>query len=182
MVDKCIHGAIEKYVQSQGSEKTQPDNVVSGVTHKLFYQNSMSQAYKSDEKALRAIVRRHCKPVAPGDRLKLIVYYRNPTTLSLLMNNNPTRDRSMLKQSNVIYSYKCSLGDCALRQNCKYLGHTTTSLSRQITTHLQNGEPKAHTQTYHDQRLTRKLMLENTTIIDRSNNTRELHVLEAIHI
>ena len=48
--------------------------------------------------------------------------------------------------------------------------------------HLQNGGPKTHTNLHHDQRLTRKQMLENTSIIDRTNNTRELHVLEAIHI
>ena len=142
----------------------------------------MSQAYKAEEQVHRNIVRRHCRPVAAGDRLQLIVFYRNPTTRSLLMNNNPTRDKSLLKQSNVIYSYKCSLGDCALSQNCKYIGHTITSLSRRITMHLQNGGPKTHTETYHDQRLTRKEMIENTTIIDRSNNIRELNVLEAIHI
>ena len=142
----------------------------------------MSQSYIADEKALKAIVRRHCKTVSSNDRLKLIIYYRNPTTRSLVMNNNPMRDTSTLKQCNVIYSYKCTLGDCALRPTSKYIGYTTTSLSRRITMHLQNGGPKTHTETHHDQRLTRKLMTDNTTIIDRSNNFRELQVLEAIHI
>ena len=48
--------------------------------------------------------------------------------------------------------------------------------------HLQNGGPKTHTETYHDQRLTRTEMVANTSIIDRSHSIRELHVLEAIHI
>ena len=48
--------------------------------------------------------------------------------------------------------------------------------------HLQTGGPKTHTETHHDQRLTRRQMTENTTIIDKSNNIRELHVLESIHI
>ena len=48
------------------------------------------------------IVRKHCKPVIPADKLKLIIYYRNPTTRSLLMENNPSRDTSLLKQYNVI--------------------------------------------------------------------------------
>ena len=79
------------------------------------------------------------------------------------MNNNPSRDTSLLKQTNVIYSYKCTIGDCALRSNCKYIGLTTTSLSRRITMHLQNGGPKTHTETNHEQRLTRKQIIENIT-------------------
>ena len=201
LVDKCIRDAITKHAETQPpptlntlehqnttearqntAEHTEPNHTDNSTIHQLYYQNSMSQAYKADEKALRAIVRRHCKPVSPGDQLRLIIFYRNPKTRSLLMNNNPTRDKSLLKQSNVIYSYNCSIGGCALRQNCKYIGHTTTSLSRRITMHLQNGGPKTHTETYHDQRLTRKEMLENTTIIDRADNVRLLHVLEAIYI
>ena len=183
-IDKCIQDAIEKYVETQKPKvgTIRPDDTEVSTTHKLYYENSMSQAYKADEKVLRAIVKRHCRTVSAADELKLVVFYRNPKTCSLIMNNNPTRDRSLLKQSNVIYSYKCTLGDCALRPSCKYIGHTTTSLSRRITMHLQTGGPKTHTETYHDQRLTRKQMTENTTIIDKSNNIRELHVLESIHI
>ena len=186
LVDRCIHDAIKKQVESDSQvHRTQHamlNRTESGTTYKLYYKNNMSQAYKADERALRAIVRRHCKPVSAGDQLKLIVFYRNPTTRSLLMINNPTAEKSLLKQSNIIYCYKCVIGDCALRNNCKYIGHTTTTLSRRITMHLQNGGPKTHTNLHHDQRLTRKQMLENTSIIDRTNNTRELHVLEAIHI
>ena len=48
--------------------------------------------------------------------------------------------------------------------------------------HLQNGGPKAHTETNHEQRLTRKQIIENITILDRCQNRRRLQVLEAIYI
>ena len=183
MVDRCIRDAIAKHNKKQNEqEHTETDHSQNSVTHKLYYQNNMSQAYKDDEKALKTIVKRHCRPVSAGDTIKLVIFYRNPTTRSLVMHNNPTRDKSLLKQSNVIYSYKCSIGDCALRENAKYIGYTTTTLSRRITMHLQNGGPKTHTESHHNQRLTRKQMVDYTTIIDRSGNRRELHVLEAIHI
>ena len=184
MVDRCIRDAIAKHnrKQQEQQEHTEPDQSQNSVTHKLYYQNSMSQAYKDDEKALKTIVQKHCRPVSAGDQLKVVIYYRNPTTRSLVMRNNPARDTSSLKQTNVIYSYKCSIGDCALRDNCKYIGHTVTTLSRRITMHLQNGGPKTHTELHHHQRLTRQHMVDNTTIIDRSSNRRELQVLEAIHI
>ena len=183
MVDKCIRDAIAKHITKQNDqEHTETDHTQNSVTHKLFYQNNMSQAYKDDEKALKTIVKRHCRPVSAGDTIKVVIFYRNPTTRSLVMHNNPTRDKSILKQSNVIYSYKCPIGDCALRDNSKYIGYTTTTLSRRITMHLQNGGPKTHTETHHHQRLIRKQMVDNTTIIDKSRNRRELHVLEAIHI
>ena len=48
--------------------------------------------------------------------------------------------------------------------------------------HVQSGGPKTHTETTHDQRLTRKQMVDNTTILDKSQNHRKLQVLEAIYI
>ena len=179
-VDKCIHDALRKRID--GQHLTRQNNTDNTIIHRLYYQNSMSQSYKTDEMVLRAIVKKHCKTVNPGDQLKLIIYYRNPTTRSLLMNNNPSRDKSMLKQSNVIYSYRCTIGDCALRPSCKYIGFTTTSLSRRLTMHIQNGGPKTHTETTHEQRLTRTQMLENTVILDKCQNRRKLQVLEAIYI
>ena len=48
--------------------------------------------------------------------------------------------------------------------------------------HLQNGGPKTHTEAAHDQRLTRKQLVENTTILGRTHNHRKLQVLEAIYV
>ena len=175
-IDKHIRDAVTVYTQGRQTP------VQDASVHKLFYKNTMSPAYKADERALRSIVRRHCRPVTQGDQLQLIIFYQNPTTRSLLMKNNPTRDTDLLKQTNVIYSYKCTLGDCALRPNCNYIGLTTTSLSRRITMHLQSGGPKTHSDTHHGHRLTRQDMTKNTSILDECSDVRRLHMLEAVYI
>ena len=99
-----------------------------------------------------------------------------------VMKNNLSCDKSPLKQSNVIYKYKCTLGDCALRPSSNYIGLTTTTLSRRITMHLQSGGPKTHTITEHDTPLTRQQMVDNTTILDTCQDIRKLRILEAVHI
>ena len=96
------------------------------------------------------------------DKLKLNIYYRNPKTSSLIMINNTSKDTVATKQTNVVYHYKCTLGNCALLPHSAYIGNATTSLTRRITMHLQQGGPLTHTQHHHSERLTRKLMTENT--------------------
>ena len=97
VIDKHISDAISKYVSPPVS------NTEQGTILKLFYRNSMSPAYKTDEKVLRSIVSKCCKPLDSNNSLKLIIYYQNPTTRSLVMANNLSQDKSVLKQSDVIY-------------------------------------------------------------------------------
>ena len=98
------------------------------------------------------------------------------------MTNNPNRDKTPLKQANVVYFYKCTKGDCALLTKSGYVGLTTTSLSRRITMHLQSGGPKTHSETEHDTPLTRRDMTEHTTILGTASDKRRLPVLEAVLI
>ena len=88
----------------------------------------------------------------------------------------------ILTRLNVVYFYKCTKGDCALLPKSGYVGHTTTSLSRRITMHLQSGGPKTHTETDHETPLTRHDMTENTTILGTDSDKRRLSVLEAVLI
>ena len=149
---------------------------------KLFYKGNMSSAYKKDEKVLRDIVHRNCLPVAPYGEIKLFVYYQTPSTSKLVMRNNTSRDTSDLKATNVIYEFQCPIGDCARRSNSSYIGYTTTTLSRRITMHLQNGAPEKHVRTAHNTRLTRSMMEDNTNIIARCQKKKKLIVLEAVYI
>ena len=57
-------------------------------THVLYYKGQMSHAYKDDEKALKTIIRRNIKTKNPKDHLKLIIYYKNPSTKSLVLRTN----------------------------------------------------------------------------------------------
>ena len=65
------------------------------------------------------------------------------------MKNSPT-ETNPLKKANVIYECNCATGDCEL-QNSKYVGMATTTLSRRLTMHLQNGAPKKHMKESHNQ-------------------------------
>ena len=110
------------------------------------------------------------------------MYYKSPKISGLIMKNNLSMDPSPLKQTNVVYRYKCTYGDCARQHNGSYIGLTTTTLGRRITMHLQEGGPKQHHQEAHSARLTRTDMVDNTTILSRCTNRRKLCALEAVYI
>ena len=143
----------------------------------------MSPSYRQDEKALKIILKRNIKIRNPSDKLQLIIYYKNATTKSLVLRNNPSNDPSLLKRTNVVYHYRCRKGDCALLANNGYIGQTTTSLSRRTTMHLQQGGIRTHNDSHHpDDRLTRKDITDNISVLTQETNTRRLQVLEAIYI
>ena len=96
------------------------------------------------------------------------------------MKNN-TQDENKLKSSNVVYLYKCSHEDCKLR-NTAYVGHTTTSLSRRLTCHLQSGAPHDHALEAHGTQLTRNELVNNTTILTKERFQQKLQVKEAVLI
>ena len=118
----------------------------------------------------------------PYTDIKLIVYYQTPSTAKLVMTNNISRDTTDLKATNVIYEFRCPIGDCARRSNSSYIGYTTTTLSRRITMHLQNGAPEKHVRTVHGTNLTRSMMVNNTNIIARCSRKKKLTTLEAVYI
>ena len=160
-IDNQIKTQLHKHFGSQARHsEAQPNTNI-----KLFYRNRMSTAYKADEKALRDIIARNCIPSDPETNLRLIIYYKSPKTSNLVMNNNLSKDTSVLKASNVVYEFKCTAGDCARRSNSTYIGYTTTSLSRRLTMHLQTGAPKQHMRATHNSSLTRSILVENTSII-----------------
>ena len=180
-IDAEIERILSKY-NSQAPTTTTTNDQNTGTTYKLYYENQMHDAYKKDERVLRDIIDRNCAPVSPNDKLALTIYYKSPKVSSLVMKNNLSRDSSLVKQTNVVYQYKCTHGDCARQQNCCYIGHTRTTLGRRITMHLQDGGPKKHLRDHHAMSLTREDMVTNTTILDRCTHPRKLLVLEAVYI
>ena len=142
----------------------------------------MSDAYKKDERILRGIINRNCEPIQQSSSLKLTVYYKSPKVSNLVMKNNLSKDPSPLKATNVVYQFKCTHGDCARQHNCTYIGYTTTTLGRRLTMHLQEGGPKRHLAERHGETLTRRDLVSNTAILDRSHDRRRLQALEAVYI
>ena len=141
----------------------------------------MTANYKADEKALKQIIKRNVTPQDKKDKLELVIYYRNRRASNLVMKNNE-HESEKLKATNVVYSFKCTHGDCEPRPDAEYIGHTTTSLSRRLTCHLQSDSPQQHMQDAHKRKLTRTDLTENTTILARESNRKRLQITEAVLI
>ena len=86
-----------------------------------------------------------------------------------------------MQKSHVVYRFTCTNGNCEV-QPSTYLGMTTTKLSRRLTMHLASGTPKNHLKNEHGINITRKILEENTEIIDRCPDRQRLCILEALHI
>ena len=172
--DKTVKSVLEGSMSGEAASDANNDITV-------FYRNTMTSSWKKDEKAMRDIVHRNCRTRDPAQKLRLTIYYKNPKTASLIMKNNTSHKTTTLKQTNVVYDFQCKTGDCATRE-VHYIGHTTTSLSRRLTMHLQDGAPKKHFQEHHNTRLTRQTLVTNTTILARCNDRRRLTTLETVYI
>ena len=149
---------------------------------KVFYKNQMNTAYKTDEKVLKDIIKRNVRCIKDNDELQLVIYYKNPKVNNLLMKNNPNKDRSPLKSTNVIYEYSCPKEDCTLLNTMKYIGMTTNDLSRRLTMHLREGAPKSHMTNHHGTTLTRDHLVNNTRILKRCPDFQRLQIYEALYI
>ena len=177
-----IDTEIQRILAQHNHTQTERGQKAGETTHTLFYENQMSDAYKTDERILRGIISRNCDPVHQGEKLKLVIYYKTPKVSDLILKNNLSADPSTLKKTNVVYQYKCTHGDCARQHNGSYIGLTTTTLGRRITMHLQDGGPKRHLRDTHNTRLSRQDMVDNTTVLCKCTNRRKLHALEAVYM
>ena len=65
-----------------------------------------------------------------------------------------------------------------------YVGLTSTTLSRRLTMHLSDTSSIAHHLKKHSCPTTqlRKILTDNTTILEHQNNKQKLQILEALHI
>ena len=138
----------------------------------------MNTKYKTDEKVLKNIITRNVKCQNENGEVQLIIYYKNPKVKNLLMRNNPTQERTMLKSTNVIYEYSYPKADCKLLQNVKYVGMTTTDLSRRLTCHIGNGAPKTHMKDVHDETQSRENLVQNTVILKQCPDKQSLQIYE----
>ena len=84
-----------------------------------------------------------------------------------------------LQQSNVVYKFSCPLPHS---QAVEYVGLCTTTLSRRLTYHGQDGSIHKHFKNYHNSKPTREQLTENTVILDRASDRYRLTIKEALHI
>ena len=116
--------------------------------------------------------------------VRLIIYYNKFRTSNLIISNNFSPSTELLDKTNVAYMFKCPLGDCVSKENNIYVGHTTTTLSRQLTIHLNDSRSIAlHLKTHSILKSKFwKILVENTTIIAHEINKLQLQILEDLHI
>ena len=90
----------------------------------------------------------------------------------------------VLQKTNVVYKFKYPLGDCISNNNNIYVGLTSASLSRRLTVYLSNTSSIAQHLKKHSCPTTqqRKILTDNTTILEHQNNKQKLQILEALHI
>ena len=175
-IDREIKLYMEKERENTNVAKTNK----TGQMIQLYYKNHMSTAYKVDERAIRDIILNNVVCVNPSDQLRLTIYYQNRKTSQLLIRNSPECG-DFLKRTNVVYQFACPHEDCRLRP-VNYIGVTTTSLSRRLTMHLREGAPSDHMYKCHNCKLTRKQLVDNTSIIKSHICTNRLLIHEALLI
>ena len=104
---------------------------------KLFYRNQVHNNNKSDEKTLKTLIHRNILLTDPNKKIKLIIYYKFKTSNLVIRNNSsPSIGVLQKKKNNVLYKFKCPLGDCISDNNNIYVGLTSTTLSRRLTMHF----------------------------------------------
>ncbi|MPC78635.1 hypothetical protein E2C01_073128 [Portunus trituberculatus] len=86
-----------------------------------------------------------------------------------------------LQEVNVVYQHLCTVGDCS-HLNSRYIGFTSTALSKRITAHLQDGAIRRHYMNEHGLIQKRHHMKSNTTILAKENDLRRLKMTETVHI
>ena len=77
-----------------------------------------------------------------------------------------------------MYQYTCNEGQCNLSNNT-YIGFTSTRLRDRM---VQHKSIKNHHTTVHNRKIGYKEMIENTTVLSKSNEIFELKILEALNI
>ena len=174
MINKQIKKRLEKIEQKE-KEKVNNKDIIN-----IFYKNQYHANYKLEEKIIKDLIFNNIKSTDTAKQLKLKIYYKNPKTNELVMKNNLSKKRDVLKSSNVIYKFKCPLphGQVA----AEYIGMTQNCLSRRLSLHIQNGAIKDHFEKEHKCKPKHKLLANNTNIIATEPIRLKLAIKEAIYI
>ena len=68
--------------------------------------------------------------------IKIIKLHLRNLDSNLVIKNNSSPSFGVLHKTNVIYQFKCSLGDCISENNNIYVSLTSTTLLRRLSIHL----------------------------------------------
>ena len=171
LVDKITFDFINSKIETTPKP---PTNTIS-----VFYNSQYHKNYKIEERILREIISRNTECIQQNTKLNIVFYYKNPKASSLVMRNNLSPPTPTIKKTNVIYCFKCPLphGDAV-----EYVGLTSTTIDRRLTSHLQRGSILEHFKDCHSTKPTKQQLADNTTILDHAPDRYRLFIKEALHI
>ena len=117
-------------------------------------------------------------------KIKLTIYYNKFKTSNLIISNNSSPSTEFLDRTNVVYMFKCPMGNCFCNENNMYVGLTTMTLSRRLTIYRNDSRSIALHLKSHSipNSKFRKILVEKTTTITREINKLRLQIIEAQHI
>ena len=84
-IDAEIKTALDKHMTSKPNEKRGDAQKI-----KLYYKNTMTTAYKEDERILKDIIKRNVIPKTDA-KIELRIYYSSRRTSNMIMRNNTQR-------------------------------------------------------------------------------------------
>ena len=74
----------------------------------LFY----ASEFRLDEKILKNIKHGYISPADSNNKIRFIIYSKKFKTLNLVVNNNYFPPTKKMEKTNIIYQFKCPLGEC----------------------------------------------------------------------
>ena len=75
-----------------------------------FFHNQMHYNYKLDENIFKMLIQKNILPIDPNKKVKLIFYNKFKTS-NLVTNSNFSPSVGVLQKTNIIYQFKCPLGE-----------------------------------------------------------------------
>ena len=122
-----------------GNEPRSPGRLANNLTARPMSGTN----YKIDEHILKKPYPKNVLPTDPTKKVRLIIYYNNFITSNLIISNNTSLSIKLLGKTNIVYMFKCPLGDCIFKENNAYVGLTTTTRFRRFTVHLNDSSSTA---------------------------------------
>jgi hypothetical protein len=156
--------------------KTSEKSVTNNNAIKLFFRNQMSNTYKQTEKEMQTIIHQNVKPTENNKKLKLFIYYKNKKLKHLFIRNNSNKPTASF---NVVYKYHCDEVHRNNVQGADYIGFTRTTLKDRMKQHA---SIKKHYKEEHERNITGSEMLQNVSVLSKSNNRIDLIIMEALYI
>ena len=135
----------------------------------------MTNYYKNEEKHLQKIIPKFIKPKEPDKIVKLLIYYKTRKIKNLLINKNLSH---IDNKDHIVYEFTCPENRCNAVSN--YIGCSTNTLIERMKQHTREGSIKRHMEEENNKNL--DICIENTNIIGRNNNRKELLILESLLI